>query len=74
MQLKKMCKEGAAKKVPTGKNAMIGGVVTGLAISLASNNHKDKIVMDAITGSNIATATEFINYLTSQKLRTGTCL
>ncbi|PKI74408.1 hypothetical protein CRG98_005172 [Punica granatum] len=56
------------------KNAMIGGVVTGLAISLASNNHKDKIVMDAITGSNIATATEFINYLTSQKLRTGTCL
>lgn len=46
------------------KNAMIGGAVTGLVISAASNNNKDRIIMDAITGGAIATAAEFLNYLT----------
>ncbi|KAG4945253.1 hypothetical protein JHK87_041260 [Glycine soja] len=46
------------------KNAMIGGAVTGALVSAASNNKKDKIAIDAITGAAIATAAEFINYLT----------
>ncbi|KQK07977.1 hypothetical protein BRADI_2g38750v3 [Brachypodium distachyon] len=46
------------------KNALIGGVVSGALISAASNSHRDKIVKDAITGGAIATAAEFINYLT----------
>ena len=46
------------------KNAMIGGAVTGALVSAASNNNKDKIVVDAITGGAIATAAEFLNYLT----------
>jgi len=46
------------------KNAMIGGAVTGAIISAASNNKKDKVVVDAITGGAIATAAEFLNYLT----------
>nr|ACU13192.1 unknown [Glycine max] len=45
------------------KNAMIGGAVTGALVSAASNNKKDKIAIDAITGAAIATAAEFINYL-----------
>ncbi|KAF5446940.1 hypothetical protein F2P56_032534 [Juglans regia] len=45
------------------KNAMMGGVVTGALVSAASNNSKDKIVMDAITGGAVATAAEFLNYL-----------
>uniref|UniRef100_A0A0A9CZ76 Uncharacterized protein n=1 Tax=Arundo donax TaxID=35708 RepID=A0A0A9CZ76_ARUDO len=46
------------------KNAMIGGALTGALISAASNNHRDKVIKDAITGGAVATAVEFINYLT----------
>ena len=46
------------------KNAMIGGALSGVLISGASNNHKDKIIKDAITAGAVATAVEFINYLT----------
>lgn len=46
------------------KNAMIGGAVTGAVISAVTNNGRDKIVTDAIAGGAIATAAEFINYLT----------
>ncbi|XP_077217673.1 outer plastid envelope protein 16-1 [Tasmannia lanceolata] len=46
------------------KNALIGGVVTGALISAASNNGRDKVVVDAITGGAIATAADFLNYLT----------
>jgi hypothetical protein len=46
------------------KNAMICGAVTGAMVSAASNNNKDKIVVDAITGGAIVTAAEFLNYLT----------
>lgn len=46
------------------KNAMIGGAVTGALVSAVSSNKKDKIAIDAITGAAIATAAEFINYLT----------
>ncbi|KAJ1406891.1 Tim17/Tim22/Tim23/Pmp24 family [Sesbania bispinosa] len=46
------------------KNAMIGGAVTGALVSAASNNKKDRIAIDAITGAAVATAAEFINYLT----------
>ncbi|KAI5425077.1 variant 2 [Lathyrus oleraceus] len=46
------------------KNAMFGGAVTGALVSTSNNNKKDKIAVDAITGAAIATAAEFINYLT----------
>ncbi|KAM4083280.1 hypothetical protein ACB094_08G044000 [Castanea mollissima] len=46
------------------KNAMIVGVVTGALISAVTNNGRDKVVTDAIAGGAIATAAEFINYLT----------
>ncbi|KAK7272069.1 hypothetical protein RJT34_28448 [Clitoria ternatea] len=46
------------------KNAMIGGAITGALVSASSKNKKDKIALDAITGAAIATAAEFINYLT----------
>ncbi|KAI3429086.1 uncharacterized protein J3R85_008731 [Psidium guajava] len=46
------------------KNAMIGGALTGLTISAASGNNRDRVVLDAITGGAIATGAEFINYLT----------
>ncbi|XP_022846325.1 outer envelope pore protein 16, chloroplastic [Olea europaea var. sylvestris] len=46
------------------KNAMLGGALTGAVISAASNNGRDKIVTDAIAGGAIATAAEFLNYLT----------
>ncbi|KAG8066935.1 hypothetical protein GUJ93_ZPchr0005g15821 [Zizania palustris] len=46
------------------KNAMIGGALSGALISAASSNHRDKIFKDAITGGAVATAVEFINYLT----------
>ncbi|KAG7019193.1 Outer envelope pore protein 16, chloroplastic [Cucurbita argyrosperma subsp. argyrosperma] len=46
------------------KNAMIGGALTGAMVSAASNSNRDKIVIDAITGGAVATAAEFINYLT----------
>lgn len=43
---------------------MIGGALTGALVSAASNNNRDKVVIDAITGGAVATAAEFINYLT----------
>ncbi|KAF7153389.1 hypothetical protein RHSIM_Rhsim01G0227500 [Rhododendron simsii] len=46
------------------KNATLGGALTGALVSAASNNNRDKIVMDAIAGGAIATAAEFLNYLT----------
>ncbi|XP_061358634.1 outer envelope pore protein 16, chloroplastic isoform X2 [Gastrolobium bilobum] len=46
------------------KNAMIGGAVTGALVSACSENRKDRIAIDAITGAAVATAAEFINYLT----------
>lgn len=46
------------------KNALIGGAITGALISAASNNNKDKVMVDAITGGAIATAAKFLNYLT----------
>ncbi|XP_020166373.1 outer envelope pore protein 16, chloroplastic [Aegilops tauschii subsp. strangulata] len=46
------------------KNALIGGIASGALISAASNNKGNKIAKDAITGGAIATAIEFINYLT----------
>ncbi|XP_042512110.1 outer envelope pore protein 16, chloroplastic-like [Macadamia integrifolia] len=46
------------------KNAMLGGAVTGAVVSAASNNGRDKFMVDAITGAAIATAAEFLNYLT----------
>ncbi|XP_057956678.1 outer envelope pore protein 16, chloroplastic-like isoform X2 [Malania oleifera] len=45
-------------------NAMIGGALTGALISLACRNKGDKIAVDAITGGAVATAAEFLNYLT----------
>ncbi|KAJ7947645.1 outer envelope pore protein 16, chloroplastic [Quillaja saponaria] len=46
------------------KNAMIGGAMTGALISAATSNDKDRIMIDAITGGAVATAAEFLNYLT----------
>ncbi|RWR95421.1 outer envelope pore protein 16, chloroplastic [Cinnamomum micranthum f. kanehirae] len=46
------------------KNALIGGAITGAVISAASNDSRDKVVVNAITGGAIATAAEFLNYLT----------
>lgn len=46
------------------KNAMIGGALTGAIVSAAGSNERDKIVMDAITGGAVATAAEFLHYLT----------
>lgn len=46
------------------KNALIGGIATGALVSAATNNKGSKIAQDAITGGAIATAVEFINYLT----------
>ncbi|KAJ8636760.1 hypothetical protein MRB53_011027 [Persea americana] len=46
------------------KNALIGGAITGALISAASNNNKDKVMVDAITGGAIATAAKFLNHLT----------
>jgi len=39
-------------------------VVTSALVSAANNNNKDKIVVDAIMGGAIATAAEFLIYLT----------
>jgi hypothetical protein len=46
------------------KNATLGGALTGALFSAATNNHRDKVVKDAITGGAIATAVKFINYRT----------
>ncbi|KAG9454717.1 hypothetical protein H6P81_007621 [Aristolochia fimbriata] len=46
------------------KNALIGGTLTGALISAATKNNRDKIVVDAIAAGAIATAAEFLSYLT----------
>ncbi|KAF9599306.1 hypothetical protein IFM89_036604 [Coptis chinensis] len=46
------------------KNAMLGGALTGAIVSAATNSSRDKVVMDAIAGGAIATAAEFLNYVT----------
>ncbi|KAG6417986.1 hypothetical protein SASPL_120183 [Salvia splendens] len=46
------------------KYAMVGGALTGALVSAVGNNNRDKIVLDAITGGAVATAAEFISYLT----------
>eukprot|EP00252_Welwitschia_mirabilis_P018596 TRINITY_DN4129_c0_g1_i1.p1 TRINITY_DN4129_c0_g1~~TRINITY_DN4129_c0_g1_i1.p1 ORF type:complete len:148 (+),score=25.44 TRINITY_DN4129_c0_g1_i1:151-594(+) len=47
------------------KNALISGALTGAIISFGENSHsKDKVVKNAILGGAIATASEFIRYLT----------
>ncbi|TQD86364.1 hypothetical protein C1H46_028053 [Malus baccata] len=46
------------------KNAMLGGALTGALVSVASHKNTNKVLVDAITGGAIATAAEFINYLT----------
>ncbi|KAF1886882.1 hypothetical protein Lal_00046120 [Lupinus albus] len=46
------------------KNATIGGAITGALVSAVSNNKKESIAIDAITGAAVATAAEIINYLT----------
>lgn len=51
------------------KNALIGGAITGAVISAASNDNRDKVVVNAITGGAIATAAEFLNYLTWEVTR-----
>ncbi|PKI36435.1 hypothetical protein CRG98_043217 [Punica granatum] len=56
--LKKMCKEGAYW-------GTVAGVYAGMEYGVERiRGTRDWIVMDAITGSAIATAAEFINYLT----------
>ncbi|XP_059077390.1 outer envelope pore protein 16, chloroplastic isoform X1 [Cryptomeria japonica] len=47
------------------KNALIGGALTGGLATLGENHSsKDKIITNAIMGGAIATASEFIRYLT----------
>jgi hypothetical protein len=48
---------------PLQKNAMLGGALTGALISAASKKSKDNVVIDAIAGGAIATASTFLNYL-----------
>lgn len=46
-------------------NALISGAVTGAAMSFSDKHYsRDKMIKDAITGGAIATAAEFIRYLT----------
>ncbi|KAL8089702.1 hypothetical protein AgCh_039256 [Apium graveolens] len=46
------------------KNALLAGAATGVLVSAVGNNKRDKIVQDAITGGAVATAAQFITYLT----------
>uniref|UniRef100_A0A0D6R8D7 Uncharacterized protein n=1 Tax=Araucaria cunninghamii TaxID=56994 RepID=A0A0D6R8D7_ARACU len=47
------------------KNALIGGALTGAVLSFGDDHFsRDKMVRNAITGGAIATASEFIRYLT----------
>lgn len=47
------------------KNALLGGALTGAALSLTeANPRSDRIVRGAITGGAIATAAEFLRSLT----------
>ncbi|XP_010521840.1 PREDICTED: outer envelope pore protein 16, chloroplastic [Tarenaya hassleriana] len=44
------------------KNAMIAGALTGAIVTAASNKGKDKVVVNAITGGALATASQFLHY------------
>jgi len=47
------------------KNALLGGALTGAALSLTEPNPRsDRIVRGAITGGALATAAEFLRSLT----------
>ncbi|KAH7331465.1 hypothetical protein KP509_20G035000 [Ceratopteris richardii] len=47
------------------KNALIGGALTGAALSITdSNRRSDHIITSAITGAAIATAAEFLRNIT----------
>jgi len=47
------------------KNALISGALTGAVLSFSDKQYsRDKMIKDAITGGAIATAAEFIRYLT----------
>ncbi|KAI5078900.1 hypothetical protein GOP47_0006571 [Adiantum capillus-veneris] len=47
------------------KNALLGGALTGAALSLTeSNPRSDRIITGAITGGAIATAAEFLRNIT----------
>jgi hypothetical protein len=48
------------------KNALLGGALTGAALSLTEPNPRaDRVISGAITGGAIATAAEFLRNLTS---------
>ncbi|XP_024372042.1 outer envelope pore protein 16, chloroplastic [Physcomitrium patens] len=54
-----------ARGVHDWKNALLGGALTGAALSLTeANPRSDRIVRGAITGGAIATAAEFLRSLT----------
>ena len=54
-----------ARGVHDWKNALLGGAVTGVALSLLEPNPRsDRVVRGAITGGAIATAAEFLRNLT----------
>ncbi|KAK1271639.1 hypothetical protein QJS04_geneDACA021541 [Acorus gramineus] len=46
------------------KNALLGGAITGALVSVADKKSGDKVVIEAIKGGAVATAVEFLNYLT----------
>lgn len=43
------------------KNAMIAGAATGAVLSAVSKRGKDTVVIDAILGGALATASQFLN-------------
>ncbi|KAG6557648.1 hypothetical protein Mapa_000929 [Marchantia paleacea] len=54
-----------ARGVHDWKNALLGGALTGAALSLTeSNPSHDRVVRGAITGGAIATAAEFLRNIT----------
>jgi hypothetical protein len=54
-----------ARGVHDWKNALLGGALTGAALSLTEPNPRsDRVVRGAITGGAIATAAEFLRSLT----------
>jgi hypothetical protein len=55
-----------ARGVHDWKNALLGGALTGAALSLTEPNPRaDRVISGAITGGAIATAAEFLRNLTS---------
>ncbi|KAK1285422.1 hypothetical protein QJS10_CPB20g01039 [Acorus calamus] len=54
----------SSHKMKETKNALLGGAITGALVSAANKNSGDKVVTEAIKGGAVATAVEFLNYLT----------